>query len=472
MAKDKADLDDELIEGLRQAKKKPRNFAVVLKGSKVLKLIVRKKPIKTQEILEAKSEVKGTDYIQGVCQGDGGAEIVFRVVGPEPGVKAPQFKELIAEQTGLTIKPRFESVKELQEVNDDGPDDGPSENVTATDTTATTETTAQQNEIPEAPPLQTEQVSEAKALLAKLNKIAPAIQTAVTNHPNRKNDVLGLAAKFKKEVADSQFDGAKETMKGLATLLKELSVPPQSSQSTTPQPGQTQTQETQTQETQAQETQAQQTEQPQQQNENPLAGRWEQEFPKVEEEYLAALKKADDKLASQLRVLHTFATEQAEAGAYDRAFKAVDRLKPLLQQALSSQGPGGAAGEIAEGTVAKRRFLLDRFNRIPGEVKANLRPLRAKIAEEVPDEDPKQLVDGIETMLGEFYGEMREAIDESINAGDGDYAAAVKKIDELKKRVRSDGLVQLLMRDPLKSGVNVEELLLSALGEVEGQLAG
>jgi len=467
MAKDKADRDDELLEGLRQAKKKPRNFAIVLKGSKVLKLIVKKKPIKPQEILEAKSEVKGTDYLQGVCQGDGGAEIVFRVVGPEPGVKAPQFKELISEQTGLAIKPRFESVKELQEVDDDSADDGGAENVTASDTTAsdttasdttaTTEPTQQPSEIPEAPPLQTEQVSEAKSLLAKLNKIAPAIQTAVTNHPNRKNDVLGLAAKFKKEVADSQFDGAKETMKGLATLLKELSAPPQSSQSTTPQPEPTQTQ---------------QTEQPQQQNENPLAGRWQQEFPKVEAEYLEALKKADDKLASQLRVLHTFATEQAEAGAYDRAFKAVDRLKPLLQQALSSQGPGGAGGEIATGTVAKRKFLLDRFNRIPGEVKANLRPLRAKIATEVPDEDPKQLVDGIETMLGEFYGEMREAIDESINAGDGDYAAAIKTIDELKKKVQSDALVQLLMRDPLKSGVNVENLLLSALGEIESQLAG
>ena len=112
-------LDPDLEAGLRQAKKMPRNYAVIVKGAKAVKLLVDKKPIKPSDIQSAKAEAKGTGFYKGVCQGDGGAEMVFKLVGDDPGIKSLQFKEFIAEQTGLAIKPRFEVVTELADINDD-----------------------------------------------------------------------------------------------------------------------------------------------------------------------------------------------------------------------------------------------------------------------------------------------------------------------------------------------------------------
>lgn len=55
-------LDENLVEGLKQAKKAPRNFALIVKGAAPVKLLVRKKKIKDAELLKAKTEAKGTDF--------------------------------------------------------------------------------------------------------------------------------------------------------------------------------------------------------------------------------------------------------------------------------------------------------------------------------------------------------------------------------------------------------------------------
>jgi hypothetical protein len=66
------------------------------------------------ELREAKRDLGGKQVIQGVCRGDGGKELVFRVVGREPRVRTTTFRRFIAEQSGLTLAPRFEVVKELE----------------------------------------------------------------------------------------------------------------------------------------------------------------------------------------------------------------------------------------------------------------------------------------------------------------------------------------------------------------------
>ncbi len=450
-----ADFDKELIEGLRQAKTKPRNFAIIVKGAKVLKLIVKKKPIKPAEVQEAKTEVKGTGYYQGVCQGEGGAEMVFSLVGEEPSVKATQFKELIAEQTGLTIKPRFAVVTELQEVNDDSPESGAPQ-----ETPSSSGGPPQVNELapPPAPPPPPKDLSaEAKALMAALNKLATPIKDAVASNPARRNDIVGLVAKFKKELGEEQLAVATESLKSLATLLKELGPKPQSpEQSVVQSPSE----------------QPQQPKQSQQPSANPLEGRWNQEYPPVHTQYLEALKKADSKLASQLKVVYTYATEQAEALAYDRALQGLQRLAPLIAQALAVVGQGGASSEIASGIVEKRKFLASRWDQIPKEVASDLNALKTAISQSVPDENPDELVARINEYLKDFWSDMRDEIDKAINSGDSTYKSAITAIKDFKAEVGQNPMVQHLERNKVGADLSVEGILMSALQEVQDNLAG
>src|SRR5688572_10511905 len=104
--------DPELKAGLTQARKNPRNFVMIAKGTTAVKLIVQKKPITAGDVQNAKAEAKGNLVVEGVCLGDG-PEMVFNVVGQEPGIKPVSIKELIGEETELTMKGRFQVVNDL-----------------------------------------------------------------------------------------------------------------------------------------------------------------------------------------------------------------------------------------------------------------------------------------------------------------------------------------------------------------------
>jgi hypothetical protein len=107
--------DPELLEGLRQARRKPRHFVLITKGPEPLKLLVNRKRPRDGALRLVKSEVHGNDLIRGVVEGDGG-KTIFKVVGEEPIVKPARLRELIAEQTELLIRPIFEVVSELPDV--------------------------------------------------------------------------------------------------------------------------------------------------------------------------------------------------------------------------------------------------------------------------------------------------------------------------------------------------------------------
>jgi len=108
-------IDTELAKKLRKALSQPRKFALIARGVEPLKLFVQKKPLKMSELKAAKSELGGKQIIEGICQGDGGKEIVFQVEGREPRIRATTFRKFIVEQCGLTLTPRFEVVEELKE---------------------------------------------------------------------------------------------------------------------------------------------------------------------------------------------------------------------------------------------------------------------------------------------------------------------------------------------------------------------
>src|SRR5262245_17020031 len=113
-------LDEELADGLSAAKKAPRNFALIVKGVSPVKLMVRKKKFKDAELMKAKTAAKGNDYIVGVLEASG-SDFAFKVLGKdEPGVTPIKLKDFISEQTDMTSQPRWELVKELPDVGDDG----------------------------------------------------------------------------------------------------------------------------------------------------------------------------------------------------------------------------------------------------------------------------------------------------------------------------------------------------------------
>jgi hypothetical protein len=109
------EIDTQLAKRLRKALKQPRNFALIARGVEPLKLFVQKKPLKMSELKTAKSELGGKQIIKGICQGDGGKEIVFQVEEREPRIRPTTLRKFIAVQSGLTLAPRFEVVEELDQ---------------------------------------------------------------------------------------------------------------------------------------------------------------------------------------------------------------------------------------------------------------------------------------------------------------------------------------------------------------------
>lgn len=103
---------EDLATALRQARKKPRHFALIAKGADVVALLAGKKPFRPGNLRQVRRETGGKQVVQGICQGDGGASLVFKVAGNPPKVKKSRLREFISEATGLMVKPRFEEAKE------------------------------------------------------------------------------------------------------------------------------------------------------------------------------------------------------------------------------------------------------------------------------------------------------------------------------------------------------------------------
>ncbi len=443
-------LDEELEKGLRQAKKKPRNFAAICKGTKLLKLIVKKKPIKQPEIMAAKSEVQGNAIITGVCVGDGGAGMVFQVEGDEPSIKIPQMREYITEQTGLAIKPRFEVVQALEEVD---------ENESESEESAADAPVAN-GDIPAAPPLPENTGSGlsgdgtlASQLMAALNKLTPAVKAAVVAHPARKETILRPVQDFQSHMKVQNLSAAKESLGQLSKILREVGTGETVPQAPpTPQPNVV-------------------AEEPPiaPPPPDPKALQWEQQFPGVNLKYLAALKTAPSDLAGKMKATFAYATEQAEARQFEKALVALGRLGPMIEEAAQGKGP---AGDIPAGIVKARKFMISRWPQIPGELSVELSRLRNAIAEKVPEENPSEITEAIEKALTKFYAEMKVALDAAINQGDATYSEAQKVIGQLRAKLDKDPLIMHLKGNPIDDSVAIDVVLSDALNEVESALAG
>jgi hypothetical protein len=178
-------------------------------------------------------------------------------------------------------------------------------------------------------------------------------------------------------------------------------------------------------------------------------------------------------------------SKASEAGLFARKkdFVQANLLLDQAQAALkrpaasgsSDRGQSSAAANAppgpARGLVEKRKFLVERWQRIPQEVHADLKELKEAIAREIPGEDAELWIDLVEDYLGEFYSEMKEAIDDDINSGDAQYQNAIGNIRAFRTKIAAEPLIQHLKTNALKVDVSVESTLLDALAEVEQALA-
>ena len=96
-----------LAAALKQAKRKPRYFAIVANGNEVLSLIMQKKPFRDAVVKQERREEGGKQTYEGVCQGGTGSILVFTFEGGPPKFKPGRLRKFISEQTGLMVKPEF-----------------------------------------------------------------------------------------------------------------------------------------------------------------------------------------------------------------------------------------------------------------------------------------------------------------------------------------------------------------------------
>jgi hypothetical protein len=98
----------DLAAALKQAKRKPRHFAIVASGAEILSLLMQKKPFRPAVLKRERRDKGGKQIYQGICEGTSGSILAFKFEGGLPKIKPPRLRKFIADTTGIMIKPEFE----------------------------------------------------------------------------------------------------------------------------------------------------------------------------------------------------------------------------------------------------------------------------------------------------------------------------------------------------------------------------
>lgn len=210
------EIDKELVALIQQARKAPRNFVLIAKGTACLKLLLSKKPIRDGEVTKARKETGGNVVIRGVCSGDG-ADLVFQVI-EQPAVSDAKLKAFVADTTGLTLKPRFQVVPTLQEVDEaDGPvsDGGPPASPVLPASPVPPAPPP-----PPAPPLPPSS-DASRAFAARLKAAKPALDQALSAGDARAQQLRTLSTAMSGHVRSQDFAAAQRTLDEIVQLLGE-----------------------------------------------------------------------------------------------------------------------------------------------------------------------------------------------------------------------------------------------------------
>lgn len=193
---------------------------------------------------------------------------------------------------------------------------------------------------------------------------------------------------------------------------------------------------------------------------SPEQKRWQTRFAELEPEYLEILASRPPD-AGKLRAVMDYANGQAEAGQYGKAANALDQLQKLMAAARS----GAGAGVEDKGQLVRQRtFMLERWAKIPPQLRGQLGALRKAVTDSGADDDPDGLVDAIELELDELLDELQDEMDAAINAG------STRGLRGVRARFEDNELVQHLRNGP---GIDASKLLTAvfdAVDEIETEM--
>jgi hypothetical protein len=457
------------------SKEKPHFFALVLKGGTSGKLLLDRKKIPMSKIGPVKKATGGTAVVIGVCYFDKQAgALIFETTKPPGGTWAKLVKDLARKEAGLTVNAKFiqakRNLEEIKEPEDDKDDEAaeqeasqPEEGDAGQEASQPEEGDAEQAAQNEAlekwnlrfHAVKTELQEAAKAGKPWAKELWLKLSEAGTIYRQGKtvqavtmcNEVVEAIKKFAAGPA-----GAGGEQAAAASKAQAGSAPPKGPAGPSATTGPT--------------TAARASRNP----ETLFNERLKALLPGIK---AAAGTRAGDEAKSHATQAGAFARE----GDFIQANSLLDQAQAALKTSAASTPTGkdqpSAATDAppAGGLVKKRQFLADRWQRLPQEVRADLEKLKQTIAREMPSEDADGLIELVEDYLDDFYGEMKDAIDDDINSGDAQYKEAISTIRAFRTEIAGDPLIQHLKTNKLKAEVSVESILLDALAEVEQALA-
>jgi hypothetical protein len=259
-----------------------------------------------------------------------------------------------------------------------------------------------------------------------LNKLEPQVKQAVATNPGREVELLTPVAQIKKQMDAGELQEAKAGIVAFGQLLK--SVMAQGTSTATP---------------------AQPSVDPRAEFEGKLAA--------LQPNYERALKEMFGD-TGKFRAVMAYATEQAEAGGYGNAIKAIDRLTTAVNDAIAA---GGKETDVIEkGTVAARvaeleKFFQDRFAAAKNDTSNEVAKIEPAI-QDVPEENPAELVKEITEWLHDLYDEAAAALVGLL--GSSDKNAILKEVANWRTRVSNDPLVVHVMTSKNTIGVDANVL--------------
>jgi hypothetical protein len=204
------------------------------------------------------------------------------------------------------------------------------------------------------------------------------------------------------------------------------------------------------------------------------AEKWQQRLAQIEARYHEALDQADDEFVKKLRVLFTYATEQAEAKQYAKALAALDRLEPILE-AAEADIAAAADAELDEliqtGSEDFDAFreCLSRWNEAVRDVRRQVDELKAAVLASYPDEAAavdrlEEVFDGLDWWLERQLGQGLAAPSAQARQA---IATEVRALaDEYAEIVESNPMIEHADANPFGVTVRIEETLREPLEEM------
>jgi hypothetical protein len=406
-----ATIDKELANALKAARGgKPMQFAFLPKGSEGKLLVDKKVPPKV--IADTKKETGATSVFKGRCVAEDGT-LVFYVAKEPPGPLLGQLKKRLKDDAGLTCPVEIRVKADSEAESEEGEAEAPG------DTTA--------------PPISPEdRGAEWQKALAK---VEPAYLQALRDHPDKVialRAVMGFAqGKAEKE----DFPGA---IAALRKLVEQLA-PTRAGSESKVAPGPA--------------------------AQKPAGGDPAAEWKARLAEWTPAIKEAlaaKGPNAAGVGKLLAQATALAKPGG-DMA-QALAHLAECHKLATAGAAPDGQPMAGAGRLVKQRQFMLTRWARIPAELKVSLDQYKIRIIEGQADHNPEEVSAAMEAYLDNLLAEIKDKLDDAINAGDMSVFAGQRA------KVENDKLLVHLSKAPFMNGAAFREDILKAVGEIEAAM--